>query len=79
MEQFTQRVFGLPSREFFPRHADVLVALRHLLVPAALREHAAQLAALADDQLARWPAGRQVRRGLPRRAPTAPTAPPEPP
>ncbi len=60
MEQFTQRVFGLPSKEFFPRHSDVLVALRHLLVPAVLKQHAAQLAELAQQQLSRWPTGKKV-------------------
>lgn len=32
VEQFTQRVFGLPSKEFFPKHSQVLRDLRHLLV-----------------------------------------------
>ena len=44
VEQFTQRVFGLPSREFFPKHSAVLRDLRHLLVPAELGGHAAGLA-----------------------------------
>lgn len=44
VEQFTQRVFGLPSKEFFPKHSAVLRDLRHLLVPAELGSHAAKLA-----------------------------------
>lgn len=37
MEQFTQRVFGLPSRDFFPKHFQILQDLRqaHSLMPHA--------------------------------------------
>ncbi|GLI64265.1 hypothetical protein VaNZ11_007480 [Volvox africanus] len=38
VEQFTQRVFGLTSRLFFPLHSKMLMELRHLLVPGALAE-----------------------------------------
>ncbi|GIL85106.1 hypothetical protein Vretifemale_13735 [Volvox reticuliferus] len=38
VEQFTQRVFGLTSRLFFPLHSKMLTELRHLLVPGALAE-----------------------------------------
>ncbi|GAX85351.1 hypothetical protein CEUSTIGMA_g12768.t1 [Chlamydomonas eustigma] len=43
VEQFTQRVFGLPSKEFFPKHAHILRDLRHLLVPSELLGHAMKL------------------------------------
>jgi len=43
VEQFTQRVFGLPSTEFFPQHSKMLMNLRHLLVPGRLKDHADQL------------------------------------
>ena len=43
VQQFTQRVFGLPSREFFPKHSNILRDLRHLLVPAELQAHSLQL------------------------------------
>ncbi|KAG2434321.1 hypothetical protein HYH02_012343 [Chlamydomonas schloesseri] len=39
VEQFTQRVFGLTSRLFFPLHFKMLTELRHLLVPASIAEH----------------------------------------
>ncbi|KXZ53780.1 hypothetical protein GPECTOR_6g698 [Gonium pectorale] len=39
VEQFTQRVFGLTSRLFFPLHFKMLTELRHLLVPSALSAH----------------------------------------
>ncbi|GLC34215.1 hypothetical protein PLESTB_001610000 [Pleodorina starrii] len=38
VEQFTQRVFGLTSKIFFPLHFKMLTELRHLLVPGALAE-----------------------------------------
>ncbi|KAG1666305.1 hypothetical protein FOA52_004786 [Chlamydomonas sp. UWO 241] len=43
VEQFTARVFGLPSSEFFPKHAQLLKDLRHLLVPAELEAHVQSL------------------------------------
>ena len=39
VEQFTQRIFGIPSGPFFDRHLDVLSALRGLLTPARLPAH----------------------------------------
>jgi hypothetical protein len=36
VEQFTMRVFGLPSTEFFPKHKECLQHLRHLLAPGCL-------------------------------------------
>ncbi|EFJ41941.1 hypothetical protein VOLCADRAFT_119569 [Volvox carteri f. nagariensis] len=39
IEQFTQRVFGLTSRVFFPLHSKMLKELRELLVPAMLTDH----------------------------------------
>ncbi|KAJ9528576.1 hypothetical protein QJQ45_020446 [Haematococcus lacustris] len=36
VEQFTQRVFGLPSKEFFPRHSQLLTDLREQLPQTAL-------------------------------------------
>eukprot|EP00198_Chlamydomonas_reinhardtii_P014318 XP_001703655.1 predicted protein [Chlamydomonas reinhardtii] len=39
VEQFTQRVFGLTSRLFFPLHFKMLTELRHLLVPASIAAH----------------------------------------
>ncbi len=43
IEQFTQRVFGLPSKQFFPKHSFILQSLRHLLVPGELHVHAENL------------------------------------
>jgi hypothetical protein len=28
VQQFTERVFGLPSKEFFPKHFEILTELR---------------------------------------------------
>lgn len=55
VEQFTQRVFGLPSAEFFPKHFAILTALRHALVPAALEAHGSALAEHVAKQLAAAP------------------------
>ena len=61
VEQFTARVFGLPSREFFPKHANVLRDLRHLLVPAELHVHATELAGkVAALMGASFPLDKQV-------------------
>lgn len=38
-------------QEFFPEHSNVLTALRHALVPAALQAHAESLAAHITTQL----------------------------
>ncbi|KAJ9527737.1 hypothetical protein QJQ45_000431 [Haematococcus lacustris] len=48
VEQFTQRVFGLPSKEFFPRHSQLLADLRQgqaARPPDSLNWHAADLLA----------------------------------
>uniref|UniRef100_A0A7S0VC43 Cytochrome P450 n=1 Tax=Polytomella parva TaxID=51329 RepID=A0A7S0VC43_9CHLO len=47
VEQFTQRVFGLPSQTFFPVHSAVLSALRNLLVPGKLADISEKVASLA--------------------------------
>lgn len=66
VEQFTQRVFGLPSRTFFPAHAKLLGDLRHLLVPAELARHADVLAGNMQQLLPRClPDGEQVRASRP--------------
>ncbi|KAK9812081.1 hypothetical protein WJX73_004676 [Symbiochloris irregularis] len=39
VEQFTQRIFGIPSGPFFDRHLDILNALRMLLTAQHLRSH----------------------------------------
>lgn len=47
VERFTQRVFGLPSKDFFPQHMAMLDALRGLLTPVHLQRLAkVQLAAM---------------------------------
>ena len=62
MEQFTQRVFGLPSKEFFPKHSEILSSMRHLLVPGELQAHAVKLAAAVKERLpALLPHGKEVR------------------
>ncbi|KAK9821864.1 hypothetical protein WJX74_006795 [Apatococcus lobatus] len=49
VERFTQRVFGLPSKDFFPQHMAMLDALRGLLTPLHLHELAkVQLAAMEE-------------------------------
>ncbi|KAG2423055.1 hypothetical protein HXX76_015571 [Chlamydomonas incerta] len=52
VEQFTQRVFGLTSRLFFPLHFKMLTELRHLLVPASISQH---MQALGSRALALLP------------------------
>lgn len=51
MEQFTQRVFGLPSKQFFPKHSQILQDMRHLLVPGMLGSHAEKLATKVQQHL----------------------------
>ncbi len=43
VEQFTQRVFGLPSKHFFPQHETMLRTLRSLLGPDDLPDLARSL------------------------------------
>ena len=57
VEHFTQRVFGMPSAEFFPNHQLMLSTLRKALVPAELPQHLQQLAALMLQRLQRSCAG----------------------
>ena len=51
VEHFTQRVFGMPSAEFFPSHQLMLSTLRKALVPAELAQHLQRLAALMLQRL----------------------------
>ena len=49
VERFTHRVFGLPSKDFFPQHMAMLDALRGLLTPQHMHGLAqVQLAAMRD-------------------------------
>ena len=49
VERFTQRVFGLPSEDFFPQHMAMLDAVRGLLTPTHLQHLArAQLSAMEE-------------------------------
>ena len=58
MEQFTQRVFQLPSKEFFPKHFHILTELRHLLVPGLLQDKAQRMTSRVVDLLPKvMPAG----------------------
>ena len=57
VEHFTQRVFGMPSAEFFPSHQLMLSTLRKALVPAELARHLQRLAALVLQRLQRSCAG----------------------
>lgn len=64
IEQFTQRVFCLPSKLFFSRHTKMLAALRHLLSPSTLQQHMQALEASMRAQLEHsWPDGGRVRSG----------------
>ena len=49
--QFTQRVFMLPSEQFFPKHTLMLSTLRKALVPAELAQHMQRLAVLMSQHL----------------------------
>ncbi|CAL5225964.1 g8766 [Coccomyxa viridis] len=48
---FTQRVFMLPSEQFFPKHTLMLSTLRKALVPAELAQHMQRLAVLISQRL----------------------------
>ncbi len=48
---FTQRVFMLPSEQFFPKHTLMLSTLRKALVPAELAQHMQRLAVLMSRRL----------------------------
>ena len=62
VERFTQRVFKLPSKDFFPQHMALLDALRSLLHPGHLQELAdIQLAAMRHEADAVLPAAGEVR------------------
>jgi hypothetical protein len=61
VEQFTQRIYGLPSSEFFSRHEDLLATLRGLLVPAQLQELGRDLIQYALPQLQQWQQEGKVR------------------
>lgn len=54
VEQFTERVYGLPSAEFFALHEPLLATLRQLLVPDKLEVLAQQLMQYAQPELDRW-------------------------
>lgn len=54
MEQFTQRIYGLPSKDFFAQHEALLATLRQLLVPAQLQDMGRQLMGYAAPQLLLW-------------------------
>jgi hypothetical protein len=60
VEQFTQRIYGLPSSEFFSRHEDLLASLRGLLVPAQLQALGRDLIRYALPQLQHWQEQGQV-------------------
>ncbi|WIA16335.1 hypothetical protein OEZ85_013034 [Tetradesmus obliquus] len=54
VKRFTQRVYGLPSSEFFERHEPLLATLRQLLVPAELEVLGQRLLRYAGPQLQAW-------------------------
>jgi cytochrome P450 len=56
VEQFTQRVFGLPPADFLPKHHLLLATLRHQMVPAALPAHAHRMLPALRRGLRVWPA-----------------------
>ena len=51
IQPFTQRVFGLPSDRFFPKHSAMLAALRGLLAPDSLRSRLQPVAAAMQERL----------------------------
>ncbi|EIE20039.1 hypothetical protein COCSUDRAFT_83555 [Coccomyxa subellipsoidea C-169] len=51
IQPFTQRVFGLPSDRFFPKHSAMLAALRGLLAPDSLRSRLQPVAAAMQKRL----------------------------
>ncbi len=66
MEQFTDRIFGLPPARFSAKHGAMLRALRALLAPAGpLPEHAARLVPLLQRGLDAWPHGGDKVHGVP--------------
>ncbi|KAK9812805.1 hypothetical protein WJX72_004122 [[Myrmecia] bisecta] len=61
VELFTQRVFGLPSAQFFPQHYAILTSLRELLVPSELAHHAAcLLGCMKADVQQHWPSAGKI-------------------
>ncbi|KAK9866545.1 hypothetical protein WJX84_008214 [Apatococcus fuscideae] len=61
VERFTNRVFGLPSKDFYPQHMAMLDALRGLLTPQHMHGLAqVQLAAMRDAADAILPAHGEV-------------------
>jgi hypothetical protein len=54
VKQFTQRVYGLPSSEFFGIHEQLLHKLRSLLVPDQIQQHAYKLVELALPHILQW-------------------------
>lgn len=54
VEQFTDRVYGIPSAEFFPVHEQLLATLRDLLSPDKLEVMAQQLLQYAEEHLQDW-------------------------
>lgn len=55
VEQWTQRVFGLPPSDFIPRHGNILTTMRHLVSGREkLSEHAEMLAPLLERGIASW-------------------------
>lgn len=73
VEQFTQRAFGMPSKEFFPKHSNILKDMRHMLVPAELGAHAAKLSQAAVPLISKlFPDGQEVRLACGRKSSVAP-------
>jgi hypothetical protein len=60
VEQFTQRIYGLPSKDFFAHHEGLLATLRQLLVPAQLQDMGRALVGYAQPQLQQWQEQGQV-------------------
>ena len=55
VEQWTQRVFGLPPSDFIPRHGTILTTMRHLVGgKEKLCEHASMLAPLLERGIESW-------------------------
>lgn len=64
VEQFTQRIYGLPSKDFFAHHEGLLATLRQLLVPAQLQDMGRALLKYAQPQLQQWKKQGQVCGGM---------------
>ena len=61
VEHFTQRVFQLPSSQFFPQHHHLLTSLRSILTPDQLHHHAHTLEYIFRRHLAeQWASPQEV-------------------